>query len=427
MSTSRRCEDFISTFVADTERFGSPAIFRRWTAIALIGAALRQNVWVKTASRLHPNIYAILVAHPGVGKTRVLNYGRDLAHAVPELHLAPISMTFASMTDALVDANCEVIRQPEGKLNYNSMQIIADELGAFVHKYDNEMIAGLTAFYDPTPYQQTRRTGGKDGAGIKIEIKSPQLNIICGSTPQNLLSFIPEGAWGQGFTSRLVLIFSDQRIIIDDFADHGKPQSEDMIATLRHFTTLYGQFSVHPDYRAAVNQWKAAGELPMPSHPRLTHYITRRRVHLYKLSMISAINRGDDLTLLEPDFFTALEWLAQAELHMPDIFKAGATNADSEAMSDIVHWIKITDLGTGVSEQKIISYAQARVPINSILRIIEILETSGQIKMVRLDRHTLAKHYSVVPDSSPSELGVHAPVDPGLKVIQLPLDKAAGR
>lgn len=398
MSSSRKLASFISAFGTATESLGSPTIFRRWTAITLIAAALRQNVWVKTASRLNPNVYAFLIAHPGVGKTRVINYGREICSKIEGIHLAPISMTFASMVDALIERKVEILRQPEGKITYNSMFITADELGAFIHKYDNDMMAGLTAFYDPTPYQQKRRTGGKDGQGIDFEIKSPQLNIISGSTPQNLMSFLPETAWGQGFTSRLVLIFSDQRIVVDDFADHGPSQIEDLVHDLKHMTTLYGQFRVSDEYRAAVNDWKAQGEAPVPGHPRLVHYATRRRVHIYKLSMISSVDRGDDLTLIAADFFTAIEWLVQAERTMPDIFKAGATNSDSQAMDDIVHWIRITDDGTGVSEQTIIKYARDRVPINSILRLIEILENSGQIKMVRQSRHTLSRYFSAIVD-----------------------------
>ena len=393
--TTRRCDDFISTFTAATEPLASPTIFRRWTAISAIAAALRQNVWVKTAHRLYPNMYIFLVAHPGVGKTRIISEGRHLALKSESIHLAPISMTFASLVDALEDAKVELVRQPEGTIKYNSMYITADELGAFMAKYEPEMIDGLSHFYDPSPYQQVRRTND-----INVRIESPQINILAGSTPQNLMGFMPEKAWGQGFTSRIIMIFSDQRILVDDFADHGRPRTEDLIHDLRHISNLYGAFTVTQPYRDAVNEWKKAGELPVPGHPRLIHYLTRRRVHIYKLSMIASVNRDDSLYLTEADFFTALEWLANAERDMADIFKAGATNADAQAQDDIVHWIRITDMPDpltgkplGVSEQRIISYARDKVPLNSILRIIDVLETSGQIKLVRTDRRGV-RHYS---------------------------------
>lgn len=391
MAKERRLTSFISTFVDATANLGAPTIFRKWTAMSLLGAAVEQKVWVKTSRPLFPNMYVILIAHPGVGKTRTISEGRYIAQAVTDLHLAPISMTFASLVDALAEAKCELVRAPQGKINYNAMYITADELGAFMHKYDNEMIDGLAAFYDPTPYKQTRRT-----ESLVVEIKSPQLNILAGSTPQNLLNFMPEKAWGQGFTSRIILVFSDERIVVDDFADHGAPPTEDLKHDLKQVASLYGQFTVTEAYKSAVNSWRATGELPIPDHPKLIHYITRRRVHIYKLSMIASLNRDNALVLTEADFFTAISWLCEVEVFMPDIFKAGSMNADSAAMDEIIHFIAMTNIaGTGVSEHRIINFARERLPLNSIPRIIEIMEGAGQITCVRRDKHTGARYFSV--------------------------------
>ena len=70
------------------------------------------------------------------------------------------------------------------------------------------------------------------------------------------------------------------------------------------------------------------GEPPVPDHPKLIHYITRRRTHLYKLSMVASIDRSNALSLTQDDFNKALGWLIEAELTMPDIFKAGSTSVD---------------------------------------------------------------------------------------------------
>lgn len=396
MPAERRLKSFITTFIESSEPLGSPAIFRRWTAISIIAAALRQNVWVKTQHRLFPNLYIFLVAHPGVGKTRIINEGKHITTKTEAIIQAPISMTFASLVDSLKKAEIELIRIPQGRMTYNAMYITADELGAFIHKYDNEMMAGLTAFYDPTPYRQTRRTGGKDNEGIDVEIASPQLNILAGSTPQNLLNFLPETAWGQGFTSRIILVFSDHRILVDDFTDHGAPKHDDLAADLKHISGLYGPFTVTQAYKDAVNTWRKAGEPPVPDHPRLIHYLTRRRVHLYKLSMIASIDRDDAMYLTEVDFFTALEWLVSAENTMADIFKAGSTNADAQAQDDIVHWLRIAclDPKAGVSEQRIIQYARDKVPLHSILRIIDILLQTGQINLLRQDKRTQIRYFT---------------------------------
>lgn len=336
-------------------------------------------------------MYVMLVAHPGVGKTRTINEGRHYVQDLHEFHLAPISMTFASLVDSLVKSKRAIVLPGSDPLEYNSMFICVDEIGAFISKYENEMIDGLSHFYDPTPYQQVRRT-----SDINIKIKSPQINILCGSTPQNLTDLMPEKAWGQGFTSRLMMVFSDERAIADDFAEHENTFSEDLVYDIKQIYSLIGEVKVTAEFRELVQLWQKQGEAPVPNHPKLIHYVTRRRVHLYKLAIIASIDRSNAMILTREDFNIAMGWLLEAESTMIEIFKAGATNADAQAMDEIKHFILVNDRGKGVSEQKIVRFASERIPLHSILRVVEIMERSGQIKCIGQDRTTKARYYSAV-------------------------------
>jgi hypothetical protein len=293
-----------------------------------------------------------------------------------------------------------VVRLPDPPLEYNSMYIAADELGAFIHKYDDEMIAGLSAFYDPDPYSQKRRT-----ADLNIKIKSPQLNILAGSTPSNLLKFMPEGAWDQGFTSRLIMVFSDERILGDDFAPKAHSHSTALEHDIRIINSLSGEFTVTADYRNAVNNWRSLGEVPVPNHPKLLHYVTRRRAHLYKLSMIASVDRDNSLAITRDDFNTAMGWLLEAERTMPEIFKAGSGGADAQALDEIKYFVQTADRGQGVAEQKIINFARERIPIHSVMRVIDIMQGSGMIIAVALDKRTGQRMFKTVkPGPSQDEL-----------------------
>lgn len=297
--------------------------------------------------------------------------------------MAPISLTWASLVDAMTRSKRMIIRLPDDPLEYNTMLLAPDELGAFIHKWDEEMTKGLSAMYDPDPYSQERR-----GGEIKIKIKSPQLNILSGTTPQDLLSIMPESAWGQGFTSRVIMIFSDERIVGDDFEPPQQNLSLDLLHDLKHINMLVQEYKVTEDFRNLVKLWRDAGEQPSPNHPKLIHYCSRRRVNLYKLCMISAIDRSDTPLLTREDFNRAMNWLVEAETYMPDIFKAGATGTDSQAMDEIYHFALINDKGSGVAEPKLVNFARDRVPAHSIMRVLEIMERSGQIKAVRMDKTT---------------------------------------
>lgn len=385
----RKSGSWIDRFVETTDNLGAPRVFREWSAICTVAATLEQKVWLRTSSDLYANMYVFLVAHPGVGKTRTVRKARSYYAELPEPHLAPTSMTGSAMVDALVRSKRTYVQHPEPPKEYNSMYITADELGAFMHKYDNEAVGILSAFYDNDAYGQERR-----GNDIRIKIKSPQINLLCGTTPSNLISFMPDIVWEQGFTSRIMMIFSDERVVMDDFANEQVGLDKDLLHDLKTINGLHGKFGVTEDYRNAVNEWRALGEPPVPNHPKLIHYATRRRVHLYKLSMVSAVDRSNTLLLTKSDFQRAYNWLCRAESLMPDVFKAGAGNADSNAIDEIFHFVLTSGHREwGMAEQKIVNFARERIPLHSIMRIVDIMEQTGKITFVGKDQTTGQRYF----------------------------------
>lgn len=384
----RKGQSWIARFVEFTSNLDSPEIFRKWSAISTIASVLEQKVWLTTSSPIYPNLYIFIIGHPGTGKTRSIRAAGKFLNEIPDFHLAPVSFTFPRLVDILARSKRMLVRLPDPPLEYNTVTIAADELGTFLHKYDEEMSKGLSALYDPVPYGHERR-----GNDIKIKIPSPQINILCGSTPSDLMKTVPESAWGQGLMSRIVMIFSDERIVGDDFNVITRDVPSDMVDDLKLINSIVGEFKVTADYRDLVKAWRDNGEsvdgAPAPTHPRLIHYNSRRRVNLYKLSMISSIDKDESLLLTRDDFNTAMRWLAEAEAYMPDIFKAGASSIDSTAMDDILHHIMMFDRGKGVTEDVIVRFASKTIPAHSVMRVIDVMYRSGMIKILSTDKFGL--------------------------------------
>ena len=372
----------------------SPELFRKWAAIGAIAAVLEQKVWLTTSSPIYPNLFTLLCGHPGTGKTRTVRAARALLDEIPEFHFAPHSFSWASLVDAMVRAKRTLIRLPDEPMEYNSLAIVADEIGTFLHKYDHEMSDGMSAFYDPDPYRQERR-----GNELRIKIKSPQLNLLCGLTPSKMEDTIPVSAWGQGLMSRMIMVFSDQRILGDDFETVTYDKPAELIADLKLLNTITGEFKVTEDYRNLVYTWRKNGEaipnVPIPSHPKLLHYNSRRKVNLYKLSMIASIERSDVLILDRAAFNTAMGWLVEAESVMADVFRAGAAGADGKIMEEIIHFIQTMDHGKGVSEHLINRFASERLPIHTVGRVIEVLIGSGQICMLGMNTRTQMRQFAI--------------------------------
>lgn len=352
---------------------------------------------------MYPNLYITLVGHPGTGKSRTIGPARRLFSALKEFKLAPISMTAASLIDNLARAKRFIPRLPDTPLEYNSLFICADELGTFMSKYDNDVITALSSFYDTHAYEQDRRKFN----GEVIKIPSPQINMLVGVQPSMLMQIMPEAAWGQGFTSRMIMVFSDQRTIGDDFADRAETNYTDLIHDLQIISSITGQFTVTEEYRDFVNNWRAMGEKPVPNHPRLQHYVARRKAQIYKLSMISALERSNALILTVDDFKRAYNWLCNAEQTMVSVFQEGAFGADGAMIDEIFHFVQVAG-DKGVSEQRIVRFAEKRVPFHSILRIIDIMERSGRIKAIGVEKRTGVKWFKASgADTLDQVLGSH--------------------
>lgn len=386
-SGKRKSESWIESFVDHTDNLEAPEIFRRWSAIGILAATLERKVWVNVpgSGPLYPNLYTFLVGHAGLGKSKAIKAAVQFYADLPDPRpMTATSVTMASLTDHLVEFKRQVVRHPEPILEYNTAFIVADELSAFMAEYkDNGLIPGLTALYDCGAYSQSRRT--KD---LRIILERPQVNILTGTTPSNLLLFIPDYAWEQGFTSRILMIYADTKPSINVWKTPIKEPPLDMLYDLAVINMTSGQLAWEPAWAEAMNDWKQTGEKPRPDHPKLKWYNERRYAHLIKLSMISSLDRSNELLLRKEDFARALGWLLDAEQQMSAIFQATGQGLDARVIEDVLHFVQKTG-DRGMSEHLVIrEIAKRGVPVHNVRRVVEVMEQSGQIKAVSVDART---------------------------------------
>lgn len=389
----RSCTSWIDSFLDYTKDIESCELFRKWSAISAIGAVLEQKVWIKTTAGAvtYPHLYVFLIGKAGKGKSWPISTVTKLIRELPEPHIAPTSMSMAAMVDELEQAKRTIIVHPDPAIEYHSMFIAVDEMSAFMHKYEHELVAGLTKFYDVDPYGRSRVYKGK-----QIKIARPQLNILTGATPSGLLEFMPDGAWEMGFSSRIILVYADEKPIKDLWNAPANETPEPLVHDLLIINNLMGQFGWTQEWSTAMQAWKVMTErvkngevipecIPIPSHPKLQAYVERRERHMMKLSMIASVDRGNDLMLTKEDFNKAMGWLLEVERVMPMIFQSGAGGIDSKAMDEIMFFVKNAG-ERGVNQQRIVNFARTHVLYaHNVMNVLDLMETSGMIKVTGMD------------------------------------------
>ena len=376
----RQLPNFIDGFQSYISDKGTPALYQKWAGIFLVGAALERKVWLRTAKgKLYPNQYIILVGPAGVGKSLCTSSVYDLLDELrtPEtpFFIAPTSVTKASLIDGLAEAERRIVRPTESPpvITFNSITIIPNEFGVFLPSWEGDFMSTLTDLYDCGRYAETRRT-----SKININLPHTQLNLFSATTPAHLNGLLPEGAWEQGFMSRVLICYSGESVHTDlfyldglDLAQRGK-----LIADLKDIYKMYGEFTVEEDYKLALNAWAKSGGPPIPDHPKLMSYRVRRPAHILKLSMISSASNSSDKRITLDNFAEALDWLVELETFMPDVFKSMRSGGDGSAIEECWHyvytvWMKKKE---PVEEHKIITFLQERVPVHNIERILDVMQ-----------------------------------------------------
>lgn len=263
------------------------------------------------------------------------------------------------------------------------LAIACREFGVLVPKHDAAFLGDLTDLYDnPNVYKAPRRTSKS------VEIMKPCLNILAAATPDFLYDLLPESAWGQGFTSRLLFIYGTQT---SKERDIFKKRTDFHFAKLlskltETFNELHGEFEWAPNAQRDMNLWFNSGMKPVPNYGRLVHYLGRRDAHLLKLTMISSVSAENGLQIRLSDFERALDWLLNAEKLMPDVFRAMVQKSDKQLLDDL-HWHIYTiynavakDKRRPVDEKEIYSFLDDRTTSDKIPRLIDQAVKSGRFR-----------------------------------------------
>lgn len=376
---SRKLPSFIDGFLRYTEGRGSPTIYRKWTAIFLVGAALERKAWITTAKGvLYPNQFLFLIGPAGVGKSlcTALSYDLLVSIRTPEspIHIAPTSVTKASLADALNKAERRIVKLHENPpiTAFNSLQVIANELGVFLPAWDGDFMSTLTDLWDNGRYHETRRT-----SKIEINIPKAQLNILSATTPAYLNSLLPEGAWEFGFMSRVINIYSGETEYTDIFAelDHDGVGWKALVNDLADIYSIWGEFTITNEVKETINAWARGGFRPRPDHPKLTHYTTRRLAHLLKLCIIACAALSSERAITLEHYAEALDWLVEAESYMPDIFKALKVGGDARAIEECWHFAyqHFMKKKEPIPEYLLVKFLGERVPAHSVDRILDVM------------------------------------------------------
>lgn len=334
------------TYNKDTE---APTIFHRWSIISCIGAALGRQYYMPFGdTEIFPNTYVLLIGDPGTRKsTAIKGAKRLLANAGYET----FSADRTSKEKFLIDLEGKT--DEDGKLTdasslMNNMFgdgddmsgcdpcetfIVSDEFNEFVGAGNIEFLSMLGNLWDwnspQVPFKQRLKTSRS------ISIYQPTISILGGTTHSAFAQAFPPEAIGQGFMSRLILVYGDATGKKIPFPS--KPPEEDKIAIVNALidirTKVRGEATMTKQAREMLEViYRTFNTLP---DARFKHYSTRRFTHLLKLCLIcSASNLRTEIGAA--DVLYAHTILSYTEHFMPQAMGEYGKAKHSDVIARVV-------------------------------------------------------------------------------------------
>ena len=323
------------------EETETPPLFHAWSLISAASACMTRRAYLDMGPiRVMPNQYIMLVGPPGVRKSQGISFIRKLLDGIDGMRFAPnstagrmqgliaamqgpqrkseedeaLESALGSLTNLNLGFDGAMPEDTETThvLNRHAMYVAEGELVSFLGMKAHEFIDFLGDMWDKSGADEYQYQLKRE----KVKIGLPCLNMIGAITPMHITTYLPPQAVGQGFTSRVIMVYEDRGKKVpwpDPISEEGFKQVQKLMRWI--FDAVEGPFSYTPEARAAVIRLyeydTGIGDV------RFLHYKERRQTHIIKIAMALCVLRRDT-TLSEYDILDAHALLSVTEARMAE-------------------------------------------------------------------------------------------------------------
>lgn len=337
---------FLTDYMKMVEDTESPRLFHVWAAVSCMAATLGRRCYLPFGPMtIYPNHYVLIVGTPAARKSTAASIGKRVVRSSTGVRFAPadtagqrqglveamrgsdtpkeflgaveVAVSENSIAGLTLESLAQVTNEPEDEIakfvsqaDKHHIFAVATEFSRFIGQNNLQMLDFLTTMYDGEDYDYRLKSS-------EVTLKDPLLNLLGCTTPTSISTSMPPAAGGQGFLSRVILVYGSRKYKL--VPRPSVPAQELVDRVKNHFDRAYlelaGAFRETPEALAYSNSlYTYALEI---SDPRFGYYQERRHTHLLKLAMVLAAGRGSQ-TIVKEDYEEAHRILRATERGMPD-------------------------------------------------------------------------------------------------------------
>lgn len=329
---------FIRDFVYWTKGIESPTEFAIWAALWLLSSLIKRDAWFKwqTEFPLYPNLYVIFVAPPGIlKKSTMISRAGFLGYLAPmtvkdewtaskkilTVHRGKI--TPEGLHDLLipeedywadhVNGTGQPASTPIARGSQLSLQIT--ELTTFLSKakYNVGLVDKLTKLYDCESIDDEYTKTDKGSV-----LKDIYVTFLGATTPDGMRMSMPDEAFGGGFMSRTVVVYSEKitRFYPRPVQLPGAPTSDEMAKRLGWLAErVKGEYDLSPEADEAHRLWYRPFKMNLLKHSeQQMHLRSRLDTILLRMAMLCRAQRYEPGNIIELDDYLAAKKILFATL-----------------------------------------------------------------------------------------------------------------
>lgn len=332
----------------------SPKLAHKWSFLSCVAAALGRRVWFDMGhlGKTYPNMFVLVTGVPAARKSAAIKSAEKLLamsdyrtfsfrRTTREKFLQDFELGFDSQyrnADGEFDVSLVLSSKVSPDKAGHEVFVCVDEFVDFIGRGNYTFIDTLTTLYDTNEKNYTDRLKNSKS----LEIPLPVINLLGGITPSTFAAAMPPDVAGQGFLSRLLLVYVEptgKRITIPP-----RPDAKIELRLIKLFTELQqlrGEFTITDDgYEVFDAIYQNSVEL---TDPRLQYYSSRRQSHLLKLSMVCqallGITPGKGLKLTADAIIEANTYLHEVEASMHLALGEYADSKFSRAANKLLQYL----------------------------------------------------------------------------------------
>lgn len=298
----------MSQYLAFTQDTESPKQFHRWAIISAVAAKLGRNIHIPFGhGNIYPNMYVMLVGVPAARKSTSIKISQKLVassgyqnfaftKSSREKFLMDFEIGFQNVSQMEKTDVAAILAKELTPLDMMALMdqpsfptdpcsevfVCCDEFVDFIGQKNINFINTLTTLWDNLDNYPERLKNSKS-----VNIKRPTINLLGGITPVSFSTAMPAEVVGQGFMSRVLLVYAEpnkRKITFPKLPD--ETLKEKLSQLLRRVGQLRGQCTLKPDAASLIDAiYQGYHNIP---DVRLQYYCARRLDHLLKLCMTIA-------------------------------------------------------------------------------------------------------------------------------------------